>query len=65
MLGPHLAGKVPGLSFSKALIGYLLVGQDKVGKESFVVGCLSRAVSMLETIPRNSRNLEISWRQAL
>lgn len=65
ILGPHLAGNVLGLSFSKALLRFLLVGQDKVAKQSFVVGCLSQAVSMLETMPRNPRNLTTSWRQAL
>lgn len=65
MLGPYLAGEVLDLSFSKSLFEHLPVGWDKEGEESLVVGYLSQAMSMLETVPRNPRNLTISSSQAL
>jgi len=53
MLESHLSGEVLDLPFSKSLLGYSVVGWDKVGKECFAVGCLSQAICMLGTMPRN------------
>lgn len=53
MLESRLSGEVLDLSFSRPLLGYSLVGWDKVGEECFAVGCLSQAIGMLGTMPRN------------